>query len=248
MNHLKEKYKVFCCTHINTEIINDPLYELLHTGRAFDKQIFTGVRGDDTGDNISYRKDTYDGLLTGMYWIWKNTNYDYKGICSYRGYLGMDNQPVSLAKVKMLFEEKGYDFVAARLELKYNVSKNFEVGQQAFYYHYLHNPLAYTEKIISSRYPYMLEAYWYCMQHQIINYRHTFIARKQYFDAYAEWVFDFIHEYERYAKEINYTIGPRFFGYLIERLERVWLLYKGINLIELPIVFVSDRNSGKIDI
>lgn len=248
MYQMKEKYKVFCCTHINTGIVSDPLYELLHTGQAYDKQFFTGVRGDDTGDNISKRKDIYDGLLTGMYWIWKNTNYEYTGICSYRGYLGMDNKPISLVKAKTIFEEKGYDFIAARLDLEHNISKDFELGQYFFYYNYLHNPLLYAERVIGSRYPHMLDAYHYCMQHHIINHRHTFIAKKEHFDAYAEWVFDFIIEYRKYAEKVNYIIGPRFFGYLIERLERVWLLYKGISLVELPVIFISDRNSGIVDI
>ncbi len=247
MNQMKEKYKIFCCTHINTEIVNDPLYELLHTGQAYDKQFFAGVRGDDTGDSISIRKDIYDGLLTGMYWIWKNTNYEYKGICSYRGYLGIDNKPISLKQVETMFEKKGYDFIAARLELEYNISKDFELGQPFFYYNYLHNPLEYTEKIIKNKYPYMIKSYQYCMNHHSINYRHTFIAKQEYFDEYAEWVFDFIDNFRKYSDEINYTIGPRFFGYLIERLERVWLLYKGIKLAELPIVFVCDRNSGIIN-
>ena len=248
MYQIKEKYKIFCCTHINAEIVNDPLYELLHTGRAYDKQFFAGVRGDDTGDNISNKKDIYDGLLTGMYWIWKNTNYEYTGICSYRGYLGIDKRPISLKKIKIMFEEKGYDFVAARLDLEYNISKDFELGQNLFYYNYLHDPLLYTERVIKDRYPYMLDAYYYCMQHHIINYRHTFIAKKKYFDEYAEWVFDFINEYIKYAQKVNYIIGARFFGYLVERLERVWLLYKGVNLAEFPVVFISNRNSGVIDV
>ncbi len=109
---MDSKYKVYCCTHVNTPCFNVPLYTLLHTGKAYDGK-HLDMPGDDTGDNISIYKDTFDGLGTGLYWVWKNTNHEYTGLCTYRGYLSFDGRvPVGLQDVKELFEIKQIDFIA----------------------------------------------------------------------------------------------------------------------------------------
>ena len=41
------------------------------------------IQGDNTGDNISEKNPLYCEL-TGIYWLWKNTTADYKGLMHYR--------------------------------------------------------------------------------------------------------------------------------------------------------------------
>ena len=240
----EEKYKMYVCTHIETEIVNDPLYVLLHTGQAFDGNVYPGVIGDDTGDNISAKKDIYDGLLTGQYWVWKNTSHEYKGICTYRGYLGL-NTPLLLSNVKELFEQYGYEFIAARYDSDCSVEQHFHLYHDDLFYNGLHNPLVYIEKVLENKYPTMLEAYRYCMSRYSINYRNTFIATRECFDSYSSWIFEFISEFDKYAARVHYPIAPRFYGYLIERLERVWIITHNVKLLELPIVYLSEKGSGK---
>lgn len=242
MMELDNSIKVFVCSHINAEIIDDPMYELLHTGQAYDKTSFEGVRGDDTGDNISDKKGTYDGLLTGMYWIWKNTDYKYTGMCTYRAYMGVNNKPLSSKETQDLFDD-GYDLIVARGEFANTTEKHFRLCHPGFFYNHLHDPLVYTERVLKKYYPEMVETYHYCLSHSTMNYKITYIARRTLFDNYSEWVFEFIEHFLEYAKEVDYPIGPRFFGYLIERLERVWIMTNRVNVIELPVVFVSDIDS-----
>ena len=49
-----------------------------------------GFLRDNTGDNISVKNPNFCEL-TGLYWIWKNTNDEYKGVVHYRGYFCKSN-------------------------------------------------------------------------------------------------------------------------------------------------------------
>lgn len=54
----------------------------LHVGKAI-SDVDLGIQGDNTGDNISEKNPLYCEL-TGIYWLWKNTTADYKGLMHYR--------------------------------------------------------------------------------------------------------------------------------------------------------------------
>lgn len=59
----------------------DDIYLPLHVGCEGKKEI--GFTGDNTGENIS-AKNPYYCELTGLYWLWKNTEAEYKGLVHYR--------------------------------------------------------------------------------------------------------------------------------------------------------------------
>lgn len=245
---LMEKYKVFCCTHIDTQCFNDPLYTLLHTGQEYDGKTIGNMQGDDTGDNISIRKDVFDGFVTGLYWIWKNTNYEYTGLCSYRGYLTYNgNDPLRLEEAEELFENASIDFLASKYEMPMPLFAHFR-NMAEFYYFNLHDPFEYLREavgIIDSGY---LKAFDYVYNSNVINIRHTFLTRKKFLNRYCEWVFAVIDRFERILTERHYQIlRNRFFGFFIEFLERVWIINNPINILELPIVFVTNQNKGYIN-
>ena len=60
---------------------SDICYLPLHVGKN-GKEGF-GYRGDDTGENISWKNPNYCEL-TGLYWAWKNLDVDYLGLVHYR--------------------------------------------------------------------------------------------------------------------------------------------------------------------
>lgn len=73
----KEKHKV-----LKSDIITP-----IQTGRAIADEVFEGMIGDDTGDNISVENPKYNEL-SAQYWVWKNYdkigNPDYVGFMHYR--------------------------------------------------------------------------------------------------------------------------------------------------------------------
>ena len=75
--------KVIVATHKKYRIPEDNIYLPLHVGREGKEDL--GYRGDNEGNNISLKNDSYCEI-TALYWVWKNLNCDYIGLCHYRRY------------------------------------------------------------------------------------------------------------------------------------------------------------------
>ncbi|MCL2520879.1 MAG: DUF4422 domain-containing protein, partial [Spirochaetaceae bacterium] len=71
---------------LDSEVIDNPLFVPVRCGAVYDKrENKPDIIGDDTGDNISEKRLSYNEL-TVMYWAWKNVKADYYGLCHYRRY------------------------------------------------------------------------------------------------------------------------------------------------------------------
>lgn len=75
--------QIYVMTHKKIADIPNEIYTPLHVGKEGKESL--GYIGDDTGDQISDKNDSYCEL-TGMYWLWKNLDCDIIGICHYRRY------------------------------------------------------------------------------------------------------------------------------------------------------------------
>ncbi|MDR1768740.1 MAG: DUF4422 domain-containing protein, partial [Propionibacteriaceae bacterium] len=76
--------QVFVAAHKPYQFPDDPAYLPVQVGRAL-SEADLGITGDDTGDNISGRNQTYCEL-TGLYWAWRNTSHEAYGLAHYRRY------------------------------------------------------------------------------------------------------------------------------------------------------------------
>ena len=76
---------IYIITHKQCKMPVIPGYVPLLVG-AFDKDCKEYLR-DDSGDNISYKNRDYCEL-TGLYWIWKNTEDD----CPYRKFAKVSSE------------------------------------------------------------------------------------------------------------------------------------------------------------
>lgn len=93
---------------INSELVNNPLYVPVRCGAVFDKENPMCIIGDDTGDNISWRRMSFCEF-TVQYWAWKNIQAEYYGLCHYRRYL-------SFAKKRFKVDEAGMIYVPVMTE------------------------------------------------------------------------------------------------------------------------------------
>lgn len=87
----KPDIKIFVSHRIDldSETIDNPLYIPVRCGAVYDERENVTMLGDDTGDNISEKRMTYNEL-TVQYWAWKNVKADYYGFCTSQKYLGIE--------------------------------------------------------------------------------------------------------------------------------------------------------------
>lgn len=82
--------KIFVSHHKEWYIYTDENFHPIHVWKEkSDKKLW--ISGDDTGDNISKKNETY-AELTLQYRVWKNydlSNIDYIGFCHYRRYFSL---------------------------------------------------------------------------------------------------------------------------------------------------------------
>ena len=83
----KKDIKIFVTYKDKHKIIKSDIITPIQTGRAIADEVFEGMIGDDTGDNISKENPKYNEL-SAQYWVWKHYeeigNPNYIGFRHYR--------------------------------------------------------------------------------------------------------------------------------------------------------------------
>ena len=208
--------------------LNEGMYIPLHVGRQ--KKPSLGFIGDDTGEHISIKNDTYCEL-TGMYWIWKNVSCDVVGLCHYRRYFLNNEKILNKHDVCELMNQ--YDIVVGNSSM----STHKNMGEYYANKHYAKD-LAICKDVIRQRYPEYIQAFELCMSSNFMNIGNMMICRKNVFDVYCQWLFDILDEVEKRIDVSHYdTYQKRVYGFLGERLLRVWLVNHTFHIKELVINF-----------
>ena len=89
------KVKIFVSYKYKKPILKNEIVEPIQTGRAIAEESFSGMIGDDTGDNVSSENAKYNEL-SAQYWVWKNYEQigapDYIGFMHYRRHFIFDTE------------------------------------------------------------------------------------------------------------------------------------------------------------
>lgn len=86
--------KIALAYHKPSIILNQSKFVPIHVGKELHPEINLGIIGDDSGDSISIENGYYCEL-TALYWIWKNTNAEVKGLMHYRRIFDVSNSFVN---------------------------------------------------------------------------------------------------------------------------------------------------------
>ena len=116
---------IYVITHkFLTDTINKLGYRYLYVGAYKQKERKEGYFYDDVGSSISIKNNTHCEL-TGLYWIWKNSEDDFAGVMHYRRFFTSNslssNETFFLDEKQLQDKLKGYDIlVGERIYLSEN--------------------------------------------------------------------------------------------------------------------------------
>lgn len=246
-------------------LTNDEAYLPIHVGKVNSKYDL-GICGDDSGDNISL-KNKYFSELTGLYWIWKNTNTEVVGLNHYRRFFLGKKPPLKLQILKTIeffggqwkkrygtyytSNRKNSELIISGEEIdqllqKYDVI--IPIGPKLRYSsreHYSRRhfikDLEETEKIVAELYPSYSDVFTLVMNKRTLTTCNMFIMSRHLFNDYMKWLFDIIFELESRSDLSDYNpYQIRLYGFISERLFDVWLIKNKFNTVSLPVLYFKN--------
>lgn len=258
--------KIYVLTHKNFTPPPDPLYVPLHVGRARylaeqgNDDALLSFLGDDTGDSISAKNDTFSEL-TGLYWIWKNSRDDIVGTSHYRRYLLNDESAPSDAVVsantaatKAATSEnapadsrlltapeiarllKTHDLITTKtLQLNHPYYDGFAENHKILY-------LDETAKVIRDLYPNDAKIFETLVHKPHTYFGNMLIAKKPLYDAYMQWLFDILFELDRrIVIDEPDSYHRRIYGFISEFLLYVWVKAQNLRAKECVVGMVGEK-------
>lgn len=203
----------------------DDIYLPLHVGCEGKKEI--GFTGDNTGKNIS-AKNPYYCELTGLYWLWKNTEAEYKGLVHYRRHFTCEtsSQKKKNAPFSCILTSDELESLIKKSDIILPKKRKYYI--ETLYSHYAHTHYAehldITREIISENYPDYLISFDRVMKRRSAHMFNMFIMKSDKADAYCSWLFPILEELEKRIDVTQYdSFQARLFGRVSELLLDVWL-------------------------
>ena len=237
---MKEKISIYVATHKKANMPVNDIYVPIRVGAKLNDDDFGYVR-DDTGDNISEKNKNFCEL-TATYWMLKNDNSDIVGLTHYRRYFFKKFKSNKLENVldekdiKKILEKKDIIVPNSTFIIKHNAERSWEKT---------HIKKDYDEcrKIIKEKYPDYLDAFEKFSKSRYIYIRNRFIAKKEIFDEYYNWLFDILFELEKRTDLTTYDdYNKRLFGFMSERLFNVWLIkHSELKVKKMPVYNIDRR-------
>lgn len=256
--------KIFVSHRIDKECetIDNPMYVNVRCGAVYDTRENVTMLGDNTGDNISEKRNSFCEL-TVMYWAWKNVEADYYGLCHYRRYLSFS---------------KHTEKIIARNYLDSNVTKEFELDNEKQILNKLSNcdilacypedirkdpgviqksvyemcknrigdydlkGVDETIRLINERWPQYSAAAAEYFRSPYAQFYNCFIMKKKFFHDMCEFVFDILFELEHRLDTTYYNqSNQRMLGFMGEHLLGIYYYYQKnqpINIKYTDLVYI----------
>lgn len=227
---------IYIATHKKFNVPNLNGYCALQVG-AEGKEKYGYLR-DNIGNHISGKNANYCEL-TGLYWIWKNTDDSYKGLVHYRRYFGRNNLSNKISDIcsyeYLLNCLKSVDIVLPYVEyFKQNAKEEILLhccAEEIF---------DKLRQIIETKYPDYIETYDRYFNENKASLFNMLFCKREIFDAYCEWLFSILFVLEKQVDlaKLN-TYQQRLYGFLSERLLNVWVIKNKLVVKHLPVIHME---------
>lgn len=227
---------IYIATHKKFNVPNLNGYCALQVG-AEGKEKYGYLR-DNIGNHISGKNANYCEL-TGLYWIWKNTDDSYKGLVHYRRYFGRNNLSNKISDIcsyeYLLNCLKSVDIVLPYVEyFKQNAKEEILLHcctEEIF---------DKLRQIIETKYPDYIEIYDRYFNENKASLFNMLFCKREIFDAYCEWLFSILFVLEKQVDlaKLN-TYQQRLYGFLSERLLNVWVIKNKLVVKHLPVIHME---------
>ena len=270
-----ESVKIYLSYNKDSQRICSDVLVPIHAGRIITSpeqgRRLSDLIGDDTGDNISVKNQSYCEL-TVQYWVWKNRRSDYAGFMHYRRHLafkkidrkaniwGLSEYPfvnddyldrIGLDDNTIISFVSDYDIVTVE---QWDVSN---AGSKNNYDHYKSSSkyLRISDydtalDILKDRFPeYAPDAEAY-NNSRLGYYTNIFVMKWEIFDEYCKFLFTILEELEKHIDlSKRNTQEKRVFGYVSEWLLGIFITHKksllGCRIVELPRTIVTNTDIEK---
>lgn len=221
---------VFVISHKPTQCPNLKNYKLIQVG-AKNKEHYCNL-SDDTGDNIS-EKNPFFCELTGLYWIWKNTQEEYIGIVHYRRFFTKNfssKKFIQDSEVKKILTK--YDVILPiHVHVKKTIRDQFLENTGTV------DDLLALENSIIRLFPDYFDTYNKVFNDHIGYFRNMFIMNRDEYDKYCSWLFALLFDLESHLDVSDYSdYHKRIFGFIAERLLYVYVLHNNLKVCEIGYV------------
>lgn len=246
--------KIIVCCHKEDLYMDSEVYMPLHVGKALSNKDLN-IPGDNYGDNISIKNDSYCEL-TGMYWAWRNLkDVDYIGLCHYRRYfdfnhIGRKHFPLSTIKTE-LFDKQNLDISK---EAKVWLEKGGCILAKANHQHaslftqYCEGHYSTDIKVLGDIIRDTLPPRYFqafvdvLMKSNRFSPYNMFVMDWNTFDKYCTWLFNLLEKVEQQIDISHYSPHQkRVFGYLAERLLNLYVHAEQLKVMQIPVLKISDE-------
>ncbi|MEC4049901.1 DUF4422 domain-containing protein [Flavobacterium sp. SUN046] len=260
------KIKILVATHKPVSAIENTIFQPIQVGTDLNPTtIKESYLVDNTGDSISEKNKTFNEL-TALYWAWKNFgDYDVFGLAHYRRFLDINYKVPFFKKEKkdiiksVSISDASFLKLNDEKKLAKKITKflnNFDVlvAKPAFCTinqefasisdDYKHNHIASDwdtcMDVIIEKFPeYTNSIELYLNKSNRFYIANMFIAKKEWFISFSEWLFAILLEVEKRIVPSEDPYQRRVIGFLSERLFTLYILHHQFKLKELPILFVE---------
>lgn len=264
MNNFR-KIRIYSFYYSETIIpVKNELYVPVMAGNALGTGQ-TAMAGDDTGISIS-EKNNYYSELTGIYWVWKNTNQDVTGCCHYRRYFSAEEEEPFDMKLKRAFyylvglhkkrygliytgnirrfskkilDEEKITSILEHYDAVLPQKRKLRYSVEEHYRRY-HNSkdMEIIAQILGKKYPSFVPSFHKMLKSKSLYANNMFILPSKHYSRFMEWWFSVLFEFEKSVDLTRYQgYQQRVIGFVAERLLTTWFLHENLRIKELPVIY-----------